>query len=239
MQLALDLEITASYNHEDFIVSSSNEEAYSWVVRGVENFIHPFLNIYGAPKCGKTHLAHIWARKCHAGFFNDSEFEKMDVEEISARASNLVFIAKSTNFLSNHEDEDKLFHLLNLLKENYQHMLIISEIPVSKWQVNLPDLSSRLKAIPTVLLGTPDEELLYGVLIKRFMDKGIMVSPEVARYILSRSARTFQDISNIVEHIDSAALQQKRDITIPFIKTIFDVLSCSDRLDTQPFGYPN
>ena len=50
-------------------------------------------------------------------------------------------------------DERALFHLLNLARQTGSHVLIASETDPARWPVALPDLASRLKALPVARLG--------------------------------------------------------------------------------------
>ncbi len=48
------------------------------------------------------------------------------------------------------------------------------------WPVKLPDLISRLKAMPVATLGLPDDDLLRGVLVKLFADRQVKVDEAVS-----------------------------------------------------------
>ena len=65
-------------------------------------------------------------------------------------------------------DERVLFHLLNLVRERKLSMLLTSRVPPGELEVRLPDLRSRLRALPLVTIAPPDEALLKAVLVKHF-----------------------------------------------------------------------
>ena len=56
-------------------------------------------------------------------------------------------------------DEKALFHLLNLARENRLFVLLTAQSAPSRWGISLPDLLSRLNAVPAVEIGAPDEAL--------------------------------------------------------------------------------
>ncbi len=57
-------------------------------------------------------------------------------------------------------DEKALFHLLNLAREKGLYRAASRrESAPSRWGVALPDLTSRLNAVPAVEIGAPDEAL--------------------------------------------------------------------------------
>ena len=56
----------------------------------------------------------------------------------------------------------------------------------------------------------------------RAKGRGMEMSDEVAKFILSRAPRDTNDLFHLLDHLDDASLQQQRKLTIPFVK---DVLS--------------
>ena len=82
------------------------------------------------------------------------------------------------------------------------------------WRVELADLASRLRAIPTVQLQPPDDALLRAVLVKLFADRQLAV--DEALIALSVDAdRAFVRCGRAcaVEELDREALRQKRPVT--------------------------
>ena len=68
-------------------------------------------------------------------------------------------------------DERALFHLLNLMRQQEAFVLMTARTAPATWRVELPDLASRLRAIPTVELHAPDDALLRAVMVKLFADR--------------------------------------------------------------------
>jgi chromosomal replication initiation ATPase DnaA len=52
-------------------------------------------------------------------------------------------------------DERALFHLLNLMRQHEAFILMTTRTLPAAWRVELADLASRLRAIPTVELRRP------------------------------------------------------------------------------------
>jgi chromosomal replication initiation ATPase DnaA len=86
--------------------------------------------------------------------------------------------------------------------------------------LKLPDLVSRLRAIPQAVLGEPDDALLAGILVKLFDDRQIRVSPQVVSYLASRIERSIAAARSIVEELDRASLSGKRPVTVPLAAEI-------------------
>ena len=56
--------------------------------------------------------------------------------------------------------EEVLFHLLNFARHEKLKILLLSEKPAAQLAIALPDLASRLKAIASVALTSPDDTLM-------------------------------------------------------------------------------
>ena len=111
-----------------------------------------------------------------------------------------------------------LFHLYNMLLENKNNLMLTSKLTMSQICFELPDLKSRLLSMPQVNIGFPDDRLLKNLLIKQFLDKGILVEMDVIEYLIKRIDRSFEAISKLVSKIDFQSLEKAKKITIPFIK---------------------
>ena len=74
-------------------------------------------------------------------------------------------------------DEQAFFHLLNLARERSMSVLMTSRRAPGEIEIALPDLRSRLRALPIVPIGTPDETLLKALLVKFFRIASSSSSP--------------------------------------------------------------
>jgi len=57
-------------------------------------------------------------------------------------------------------DERALFHLLNLARQDEADVLMTARTQLRVGRLQLPDLQSRLRAVPVVALAPPDDALL-------------------------------------------------------------------------------
>ena len=110
-------------------------------------------------------------------------------------------------------DERVLFHLLNLVREHKLSMLLTSRTPPGELEVQLPDLRSRLRALPVVAIAPPDEVLLKAVLVKHFTDRQLAVEPDLIGYLASSMERSMEAAAAIVAEIDRAAMASHRKVT--------------------------
>src|SRR3546814_13950711 len=53
--------------------------------------------------------------------------------------------------------EEEIFHAWNAAQASGTPLLIIADAPPADWNVALPDLRSRLAAVPVLTIGEPDD----------------------------------------------------------------------------------
>ncbi len=205
-QLALALPHEESFAREDFLTGRPNAAALAMVERWPD-WPDRALLLIGPEGAGKSHLAAIWADLAGA-------------RRVSARAlgsSNLMgTIATGALVVEDAParlDERALFHLLNLMREEEAFLLITARTAPSSWDVALPDLASRLRAIPSVSLSSPDDALLRALLLKLFADRQLAVDESLVGYLATRIERSFAAARAVVEALDGEALRLKRPVT--------------------------
>ena len=106
-----------------------------------------------------------------------------------------------------------LFHLLNLAREKSFAVLVTSRKAPGELDFELPDLRSRLRALPLAVIEPPDEGLLRAVLVKLFFDRQLDVEPHVIRYLAVRMDRSMQAANALVAEIDRLALVKKKRVS--------------------------
>lgn len=222
-QLILPLEFPPALEAKDFIVSSANEEAFLLLNRW-PNWPNHSLAIYGEKGCGKTHLSHIWKMTTHARYLSAQEFNSIDLEVLFDNAP--LFVLDDSHLI---EKEEKLFHFYNHLIQSKGALLLISQTPPAHWRTTLPDLRSRLNAIPALKIHPPDEALLFQVIQKLFNDFHITVEEAVINFLLKHIERSFESARFWVTTLNTYALTQRRSITIPMMKEILLQEELADR----------
>ena len=120
--------------------------------------------------------------------------------------------------LNSEINEEAMFHLYNLYRNEGGNILFTSTEAPARLPLKLKDLQSRLNIVPSIEIKAPDDELLSALLIKLFMDRQIVVSPEVISYLLNNMQRSFAYARKIVAETDNISLARKRAVSIPLIK---------------------
>ncbi|HEY7551389.1 MAG TPA: DnaA/Hda family protein [Hyphomicrobiaceae bacterium] len=206
-QLVLDLPHRAALGAHDFLISPSNQAAADmidlwpdWPLASVA--------VVAPAHAGKTHLASVWRLKSGATRLEARTLGEADVPGAAEHGAVLV-----EDLHAGIADERALFHLLNLVREHKLSMVLTSRTPPGELQVALPDLRSRLRALPVVAIAPPDEALLKAVLVKHFTDRQLAVEPGVIAYIALRMERSMEAAAATVAEIDRVAMAAHRKVT--------------------------
>jgi chromosomal replication initiation ATPase DnaA len=209
-QYALPLSFPVVFDDGNFYLSDCNRDAYQWVTNW-PNWPAHALVLYGAAGSGKTHLGHIWARQSKASALS---LPGVTLKPDTMRGNWLV------EGIDKWKDERSLFHLLNYSKENKTFLLLTSAVAPAQLPFTLPDLTSRLLALPSAGIAEPDDDALAAVMRKQFADRQLKVSDEAVAFLLPRMERSFARVGELVATLDSEALQQQRELTVPFLKKL-------------------
>jgi chromosomal replication initiation ATPase DnaA len=212
-QLIFEIPLRASYKAEDFIISDSNQEAFNYTTAW-PNWIDFGLFIFGPKACGKTHLATIWAHKSGAKFIHAMDLPKFE-------GNPLYLVVEDIQNLTA-EGCEKLFHLYNTLHQKKGNLMVTADRPLSELNLPLKDLESRLSRLVSIQINQPDEELMRLYIMKLFSDLQVIVSSNEVNYLAVHLNRDFIDVFKVVRLLNTKSIEQKRKITIPFIKSVLE-----------------
>lgn len=213
-QLVLSFEHGASFSRDDFLEGPSNAKALRLVERWPD-WPARVVAIVGPEGSGKSHLADIWANRTGARRLSARALDQAAVP--GALATGALALENVAEPL----DEVALFHLLNLAKEDDANVLLTTRRPPTLWAVRLPDLASRLRALPVVELAAPDDALLRAVLVKLFVDRQLSVDESLISYLVARIERSFAAARAAVAALDGEALRQRRPVTRALAAELF------------------
>ncbi|WP_077146279.1 chromosomal replication initiator DnaA [Sphingopyxis sp. KK2] len=104
--------------------------------------------------------------------------------------------------------EEEIFHAWNAAQASGTPLLIIADAPPGEWNIQLPDLRSRLAAVPVLAIGEPDDCLARDLIEALFAQRGIALAPGVASYIVPRMERSYAMVHRIVAALDAASLER-------------------------------
>jgi chromosomal replication initiation ATPase DnaA len=214
-QLPLDLGHRASFSGEDFLVAPCNQAAVAWLDRWPD-WPRFGLAVHGPAGCGKTHLAHVFQARSAARLLSPADLPLAPAPQLLAGAKAAILDGGPPLA------ERALLHFHNHIAESGGHLLIVAREAPARWPIELPDLASRLAALPAVRIDPPDDRLIEAVLIKLFADRQLAVPPEVVTYLTTRVERSFEALRRVVGLLDRESLARRRAVTLPLAREIVE-----------------
>lgn len=212
-QLAFDFGHRPSLGGDDFLVAPCNADAVAWI-DAWPNWPAPAFVIHGPPGGGKSHLASVWRARANAIEIPAALVNATDVATALGDAPAAV-VEDAERHVADDKFARGLFHLYNMLAERRGHLLLTARSPVAQWPIALADLRSRLQAAPAAAIDLPDENLTAALLVKLFADRQLKVGDDVLAYLLARMERSFDAARRLVAALDAAALDAKRNVSVP------------------------
>jgi chromosomal replication initiation ATPase DnaA len=206
-QLAFALPHAESLTRDNFLEGPANAAGLA-LVDSWPDWPNWIMLLIGPEGSGKSHLAAIWAEEAGARSTTAHALTAAAVPGALATGALVVEDLKSSDF-----DERALFHLMNLAREDGASVLITARAPPSAFQFELRDLRSRLRAVPTVSLLPPDDQLLRALIVKFCADRQLTVDEAVVNYLTSRIERSYAAARQAVELLDTEALRLGRPVT--------------------------
>jgi len=210
-QLTFKFPFKTSYFKEDFYVSTNNFNAYK-LIESWPMWSSRYINIFGPPGCGKTHLANVFRKKINSFFIKASELN-----------NNSLFLIKLKECLiiddyQNNIDESLFYTVLNQSHQSNQYVIVNSLKPIKTSQIELNDLKSRFDSFIDIGIDLPTDDLIRVILTKNFSDKQVKLDSKLLEYILKNIHRSYKDIFDITDKVDSLSLSAGKPININLIK---------------------
>lgn len=206
-QLPFSFDAKRSYARADFVPGAANADALA-LIDAWPAWPARVCALWGPQGSGKTHLAEIWRVRAAATALPVRE---LSVEMVAALSPGQAFVVDNADAVAGGAP---LFHLLNFVNQSAGWLLMTGAEAPQRWPTAVPDLHSRLTAVPGAALETPDEALIARVLLKLFGDRQLKLPEALIDYLVPRLRRSFADAERIVVLIDTLALQQKRNVSV-------------------------
>ncbi|MEM7192871.1 MAG: hypothetical protein AAF405_08435 [Pseudomonadota bacterium] len=215
-QLTFDLPHLTALGAEDFLVSDCNQAAVQLIEAWPDWRGHAQV-LTGPAASGKTHLVRVWQERSGAEALDPAS---VDISRLDAGPSNAAMVLEDADRAG--VDEKMLFHLLNLAREKGFSILLTARVQPNLWPFSLPDLVSRLSALPVTEIGLPDEGLLRTVMLKHFSDRQLTIEPKTLEFLACRIDRSLEAAAAAVEAVDRAALRSGRSISRQLVADVLE-----------------
>ncbi len=210
-QLILSFDHEQNFRNLDFYVSKSNVHVFN-LINNWPTVNEKFLNIIGEKFCGKSHLINIFLEKnkglkidsgkLNNDFMKQIKFYKnVIIEDITSSINELLF-----------------YSLINIIEAENKSLIVTSEISISEMNFKLPDLKSRSKNFTLTSIESPDDDLIFALVLKNLSDRQISIDKKLIDYIIKRIDRSYSNISDFIYTIDQLSLKKKKSIDFKIIK---------------------
>lgn len=213
-QLRLSLGRDRPPAFDDFVRGPSNAVAAA-AVEAWPAWRDGCLALIGPEGSGKSHLAQAWAARVGARRLD------ADTADLATIAGQPVLVEDADQGVP----DEALFHLINLAARPGGGLLLTARIEPVGWPAALPDLRSRLNALPVAEIDPPDDVVLEGVLRRFFEDRHIRPPETVYPYLLARIGRSIPDARQVVERLDEAGDAGFLPVTRALARHILDETS--------------
>ena len=216
-QLVFKFPFKTKYYEQDFYVSSNNFSAYR-LIESWPNWPDKWLNVFGAPGSGKTHLSKILEKKI-------SKIKVLNADEVDDKLITVLENFKCI-IIDNYENnisEALLYSLLNQSKQVDNYILINSTNSLREMSFKLEDLHSRLNSFVFIGINLPTDDLLKVMITKTLSDKQINLSPKISDYIVKNIERSYEKIFKFLKDIDELSLSSGKPISKSLIKKVLEL----------------
>lgn len=189
---------------------------------------YPLLVICGDEDTGKSHLLQA---ACHeyeragrgAACFSLAEMKELGPQALmGVEAMDLIALDDVHLVIGLPEWEEALFHLYNRARDlGRQLMISLNDTPATQ-PFALADLRSRFQEGLLVQLGPYRDDDRVTILQARAEQRGLVLSNDVAGFIMRRSSRRLGTLLSILDQLDENSLRAQRRLTIPFVKSVME-----------------
>jgi DnaA family protein len=182
------------------------------------------LYLHGIAGAGRTHLLQaVCAAVPGSGYFPLQDLRALGDSVLEGVASLPLVALDDLEAVAGDADWERcLFNLYNECRAAGTRLLVAAAVPAPDLPIALPDLVSRLTAMPHYALRHLDETQQREALQLRAAQRGIELPTETVHYLQRRFARDMGSLNRLLDQLDLASLEEQRRLTLPFIREVLD-----------------
>lgn len=115
-----------------------------------------------------------------------------------------------------------LFNAWNRAQESGVPLLLVSRWLPADWQVELPDLRSRLGAALLLKISPPDDEMIEQLLHKQLADRGAAISIDALSFVKRRIERSYAAIEAFARNANALAMAENAPVNLALVKKVLE-----------------
>lgn len=225
IQLALNLRLPAHATFETF-VSGPNAGAVRAVRALTGRIQERQLYLWGPRGVGKSHLLQALCRAQGEGARPSVYLPLREILTLSPRilegVEDLSVVCVDDVHLAGGDAdwELALFGLSNRCRDTGCVLVLAARGAPNHLGIGLPDLASRLGWGPVYRLSALEDADRIRALQLHGVQRGLDISDEVGRYLLTRSSRELTALLGVLDTLDEVSLVTRRRITIPLVRSV-------------------
>ncbi|NJN46293.1 MAG: DnaA regulatory inactivator Hda [Candidatus Competibacteraceae bacterium] len=221
-QLPLLLELKESATFESF-VPGANAEVVETLRRLSGSPWEPHIYLWGAAGSGKSHLLQAI---CHTVGEHGTGAVYLPLQTIAQfpcavldGLENLALVCiDDVQCIAGRDDWELALRNLFERVQGTQGSLVITGTAIPhELDLHLPQLTSRLTGCLSLTLKPLNEADVLQALRLRATPRGLILTPEVERYLLRHYGQPLERLFEALEILDRASLAAQRKLTVPFI----------------------
>jgi DnaA family protein len=224
-QLTLDVQLKDTCSFENF-VNDGNGEAVATLRQMLEGKSPShLLYLWGADGSGKTHLLQAACRVASpsgqpAVYLPMQELTSHSPTVLEGLTQSAVVLLDDIDALSGQPEWERA--LLAMYEELHDRVPIVVAASANARTVgfDLPDLITRFGSGLAYQLKLLDDDGKQRAIKQRARARGLDITDDVIRYVLSRYPRDMHALFDLLDRLDKASLSTQRRLTIPFIQSL-------------------
>lgn len=213
-QLVMPFAPSVSYQPEDFIPGAANAAVLNLIDRWPD-WPYSLVVVHGPKGSGKTHLLHTFCARIGAVMIDPRRIGRTPADQLLT--GHHAWAIDGIEYIP---DEAAFAQLINHARARGDYVLMSANQPPAHVAVTLPDLRSRLAALPEVALGLPDDALLTAVLAKAFADRQLRIGPDMLAYAVARLERSYEAAQRFVTRLDELSLATGKPIGTALMRSL-------------------
>jgi len=204
-----------------------NSELVSAIRASIELGEPKLIYFYGPSSVGKSHLLFAALKLAkeevvHTSYLSLSESVITPSMLDALDAGHLICIDNVHTWAGEEAAERALFTLFEQVRHRGGSLLLSARTAPDNSGFQLPDLISRLASGLVYAVPELTEDQQFHALKLRANNRGLSISDDAVKYLLSRSSRDTGKLFSLLDEIDRTSLIEKRRVTIPFLQTILN-----------------
>ena len=225
MPLAIATGDKAEFNN--FLVGD-NAELVAAIKSSICDSQLQLLYIYGPSGVGKSHLLYAAMRLAQQQSIATSYLSFRDGRAepdllLALNTKSLICLDDVHCWAGNEAYERSLFAVFEQSKHDGGQLLLSAYQAPPECGFLLRDLTSRLASGLIYPVNELSSTQQFEAVKLRAGLRGLKISDETVKYLLSRTSRDTSELFSTLDRIDQASLIEKRRITIPFLKTLLRI----------------